>query len=183
MLEKALSCGESWRSRRASAVCRDIDEGNMKRPVSSQRGRARGAGTARVYHSSWRRRSVVIFAVLAFQIAIPAWCQVHTQIADRSLSGRVTSSSGTPVANARLVLKNSANSDTTSATVNSDGTYLVPDLSPGVYQIIASAQGFVDANTTVVIGAESQPVANLVMQPERSADAGSGHDGYSIMKG
>ncbi|PYX59287.1 MAG: hypothetical protein DMG76_06190 [Acidobacteria bacterium] len=162
---------------------RDIDEGNMKRPVSSQKGRARGVGTARVYHSSWRRRSVVIFAVLAFQIAIPAWCQVHTQIADRSLSGKVTSPSGTPVANARLVLKNSANSDTTSATGNSDGTYLVPDLSPGTYQITASAQGFVDAHTTVVISAESKLVVNLVMQPARTAEAGRGQAGSSTTKG
>jgi len=114
---------------------------------------------------------------------MPARCQVHTQLADRSLSGKVTSPSGTPVANARLVLKNSANSDTTSATGNSDGTYLVPNLSPGTYQITASAQGFVDAHTTVVIGAQSKLVVNLVMQPESSAEAGSGHAGSSTMKG
>jgi len=161
----------------------NIGEGNVKRPVSSQRSRTRGAGTAPVYHSSWRRRSVVVFAVLAFQIAIPAWCQVHAQIADRSLSGKVTSPSGTPVANARLVLKNSANSDTTSATGNSDGTYLVPNLSPGTYQITASAQGFVDAHTTVVIGAESKLVVNLVMQPARTAEAGRGQAGSSTTKG
>jgi len=120
---------------------------------------------------------------LVFLIGILQCIQVEAQLGERTLSGRVTSPSGIPVAHARLVLKDSTSSDMRSVTVNSDGTYLVPDLSPGTYQITASAQGFVDAHTTVVIGAESKPMANLVMQPEGAAEAGSGHAGSSTMKG
>jgi hypothetical protein len=66
-----------------------------------------------------------------------------------SLSGRVTSSSGSPVANARLVLKTITSSDIRSETVNSDGSYLVANLLPGTYEITVAAHGFADAHTRV----------------------------------
>jgi hypothetical protein len=167
VLKKVLLFGKSPCARRAGAVRSDIDEGHMKRDASFERGRASGADKARVHGSSWRRTPVFIFAVLAFQIGILGCFQVQAQIGDRTFSGRVTSSSGTPVANTRLILKNGASSDTRSVTVNSDGTYSAADLLPGIYQVTASAQGFEDTHATVAISSDSKPVLNLVVRAAR----------------
>src|SRR5258708_9706109 len=161
----------------------DIDEDNVKRPVSFEKGRARGTGKASVYPLNWRPTSLPIFAVLAFQIAILGCFPVQAQIRDRSLSGRITSPSGVPVANAQLVLKTSASSDTKSVTVNSDGTYLFGNLLPDTYEITASAQGFEDAHATVAISPDGKPVVNLVMRAANSAVAGRGQAGSSTVKG
>jgi len=120
---------------------------------------------------------------LVFLIGILQCIQVEAQLGERTLSGRVTSPSGIPVAHARLVLKDSTSSDMRSVTVNSDGTYLVANLLPGTYEITASAQGFADAHATVAISADGKPVVNLVMQPGGTAAAGKGQVGSSPVKG
>ncbi|MFY9558665.1 MAG: TonB-dependent receptor [Terriglobales bacterium] len=129
----------------------------------------------------WRRNSVSISVFLAFLIGILGCIQLQAQLRDRTLSGRITSPSGTPVGDARLVLKNGASSDVRSVTVNGDGTYLVADLVPGTYEITISAPGFADAHTTVVISAHGKPVVNLVMLA--ASAAGPGQAGSSTMKG
>ena len=155
----------------------------MKPPVSFERGRTSKAGTARVYRLNWRRTSASIFVILTFQIGILGGFQVRAQIRDGSLSGKITSPSGAPVANARLVLKNSATSDTRSVTVNSDGTYLVADLLPGTYEISASAPGFEDTHATVAISSAGKPAVNLVMRAANTSGAGEGQTGSSTVKG
>ncbi len=155
----------------------------MKPPDSFEKVRASGAGKARVFRLNWRRKSVSILVSLAVLIGILGCIQVQAQIRDRTLSGRVTSQSGTPVANALVVLKNMTSSDIRSVTVNSDGTYLVANLSPGTYQITASAQGFADAHATVAISADGKPLVNLVMQAGSTAEAGKGQVGSSTVKG
>jgi hypothetical protein len=155
----------------------------VKPPDSFEKVRASGADKARVFRLNWRRKSVSILVSLAVLIGILGCFQVQAQIGDRSLSGRVTSPSGTPVANARLVLKNSANSDTRSLTANNDGAYLVGNLAPGTYEITASAQGFEDAHATVAISSDGKPVVNLVMRAAGTAGAGRGQAGSSTVKG
>ena len=161
----------------------DHDEDNVKRPVSFEKGRARGAGKTSVYPFNWRPTSLLIFAVLAFQIAILGGFPAEAQIRERSLSGRVTSPSGTPVPNARLAIKSSTSTDTRSVAANNDGTYSVDDLLPGSYEITASAKGFEDTNATVTISSDSKPVVNLVMRAASAAGAGPGQAGSSTVKG
>src|SRR5258708_31405486 len=161
----------------------DIDEDHVKRPVLCEKGRASGGGTAGVYGLNWRRTSVFMFIALAFQVAILGRFQVQAQIPDGTLSGRVTSSSGSPVPNARLIIKNGTSSDTTSVTVNGDGTYVVANILPGTYEITASAQGFADVHTTVQITADGTPVMNLVMEEGNKAEAGKEKVGSSSAKG
>src|SRR6266566_62656 len=120
---------------------------------------------------------------LALAIGILGAVQAFAQAGDRTLSGVITSSSGAPVANARLMLKNIANSDTRSAMVNSDGTYSVADLAPGTYEITASAQGFEDAHATVAISVDGKPVVNLVLQAAGATTAGQRQAGSSTVKG
>jgi len=155
----------------------------MKRPVSFERGRANSAGAARIYRLNWQRTSVFMFVALAFQIGILGCFQVQAQIRDGSLSGRVASPSGAPVSNARLVLKNSASFDTTSVTVSSDGTYLFGSLSPGTYELTASATGFEDTHATVAISSDGKAVVNLVMRAASTAGAGKGQAASSTVKG
>lgn len=161
----------------------DIDEDNVKQPVTFEKGRARGAGKTTVRLLNRRPTSLPIFAVLAFQIAILGGFPVQAQIRNGSLSGTVTSPAGAPVANARLVLTNSASSETNSVTVNSDGTYLFGNLLPGTYEITASAQGFEDAHATVAISSDGKAAANLVMRASSTAGASRGQTGSSTVKG
>jgi hypothetical protein len=156
----------------------------MKPPDSFENVRARGSGTAQGFRLNRTRKSVSISVSLVFLIGSLGCIEVEAQPGgDRILSGRVTSSSGTSVANARLILKNITTSSVRSITVNSDGSYLVANLVPGTYEITASAQGFAEAHTTVEISAAGEPVVNLVMQVESSAGAGKGQVGSSSAKG
>src|SRR5207302_10968392 len=116
--------------------------------------------------------SVSIRLMLGFLICILGCSQLQAQPRDRTLSGKVTTPSGTPVANARVVVKNSTGSDIRSVTVKGDGTYVVVKLLPGTYEVTVSAQGFVDARTTTTLGANSNPELNLVLKPFSTAVAG-----------
>ena len=49
--------------------------------------------------------------------------------------------------------------------MNRDGSYVIPDVSTGTYEITASKQGLADAHTTATIGAGANSVVNLIMQP------------------
>jgi hypothetical protein len=96
----------------------------VKRLVLFEKSRASGAGTVRVFRLNGRRESVSNFVFLVFLIGILGSIQVKAQLGVRTLSGRITSPSGDPAANARLVLKNVASSEIRSVKVNSDGAYL-----------------------------------------------------------
>jgi Carboxypeptidase regulatory-like domain/TonB dependent receptor len=157
--------------------------GHVKRPDSFEKLRARGADQAGVLGRNWRRQSFSVLVTLALLIGILGGIQVCAQIRDRTLSGKVTSSSGIAVANARLVIKNSTASDTRSVVGNSDGTYLITNLSPGTYEITASAPGFTDAHATVVISSDDNPVLNLVMQAGSTTEARKGQVGSPTVKG
>jgi hypothetical protein len=156
-----------------------IDKNRMKRPDSFEKVRASRAGRVRVFRLNWRRESVPVLVFLAFAIGILGCIRVNAQIRDGTLSGKVTSPSGAPVANARLVLKNVARSDVRSVTLSSDGTYTAVNLLPGTYEITASAQGFEDAHATVVITSGGKPVVNLVMRATSMTRAGRGQAGSS----
>ncbi len=120
---------------------------------------------------------------LALAIGILAVVQAFAQAGDRTVSGAITSPSGSRIATARLSIKSIANGDTKSVNVKGDGSYVIRNLLPGTYEITVSAPGFADAHTTVAISADGKPVVNLVMQPASSAEAGRGQAGSSTMKG
>jgi hypothetical protein len=153
----------------------------MKRRDSSKKIRASGAHQAWVSRMTSNQPFSVISLVLLTSVlgCIP----VYAQDRGRTLSGTVTSASGTTIGNVRLVIKNIASSDTRSVTVSSDGTYLVASLSPGTYEITASAQGFENAHATVAITPNGKQVVNLVMRPANTSGAGGGQAGSSTMKG
>src|SRR5437667_5049103 len=120
---------------------------------------------------------------LALAISVLAAVPTLAQAAHCTLSGAITSPTGSRIATAHLSIKNIANGDTNSVTVERDGSYLIRNLLPGTYEITVSAPGFADGHTTVAISADGKPVVNLVLQTRRTREAGKGQVGSSTVKG
>src|SRR5258708_30850899 len=124
-----------------------------------------------------------VIRCLALAIGILSAVQAFAQAEDRSLSGVITSPTGSRIPTARFSIKNVANGDTRSVTVKPDGFYVVRSLLPGTYEITVSAPGFGDVHATVAISADGKPVVNLAMQPMGAAAADQGQGGSSTVKG
>ena len=170
----------------ATLAFEDSLEGcDVRRPDSVERTSSpeNETGKVRVFGLKKGQQSAPFLAFLAFLIGVLGFPQVHGQVRDGTLSGSVTSSSGDPVANARMVIKNIANNEVRSVTANRDGSYLVPNVSDGTYEITASKQGFVDAHATLTVPADGNSVVNLVMQTESATQAGKGQASPSRSKG
>src|SRR5947209_6063878 len=75
---------------------------------------------------------------LALLLPFPA----ITQTTAGSISGQVTDPSGAPVAQVTITATNQANHDQRSVQTLSDGTYRLPDVLPGTYDITAAISGF-----------------------------------------
>src|SRR5215469_3779248 len=129
----------------------------------------------------WRsvRRLLLCFLVLN----ILSWPQVHAHVGNKTLSGTVKSSSGAPIANARLVIKDTTNNEVKSVTANPDGAFSVANMSLGTYEITASKQGLADAHTTVTISADMNPVVSLVMSAKNAAQTDKAQVGSSTVSG
>jgi hypothetical protein len=87
------------------------------------------------------------------------------QVAGGTLSGSITDPSGAAVANAQVVIKNSATGVSTTVTTNTDGLYSAANLLPGEYEVAVSASGFntgIKKGITINVG--SQPVFNMALQ-------------------
>jgi hypothetical protein len=100
----------------------------------------------------------VFFALLA---ALPA----RAQLAGANLSGIVLDRSGGTVPNARVSIKNVATGVIREVQSNSDGLYSAPNLSPGSYEIEATAKGFSRAvvrEVTLTVGSERD--LNLILE-------------------
>src|SRR5256885_2204246 len=118
----------------------------MKSPDPIEKARVNTASKAPFFPPTpmnRRQESASMWLMLAFLICILGCIQLQAQLRDRTLSGKITTPSGAPVANARVVIKNNTSSDVRSATVNGDGTYLVVKLLADTYEVTVSAQGFV----------------------------------------
>jgi hypothetical protein len=111
---------------------------------------------------------VVLTFFLGLLICIPVAAQISTGI----LSGTITAASGSRIPNAHVWVKNMAGRVTRSFAADTHGFYSAPDLSPGTYEIIASAPGFADARTKMTIRAGFSQEANIVMHPRKRVQDG-----------
>src|SRR5438477_770260 len=132
--------------------------------------------------ASAKRMTTNLIRFLALAISVLAAVPTLAQAADCTLSGAVTSPTGSRIATAHLSIKNIANGDTKSVNVERDGSYLIRNLLPGTYEITVSAPGFADGHTTVAISADGKPVVNLVLQTRRTREAGKGQVGSPTVK-
>jgi len=100
--------------------------------------------------------------------------QLNAQVAGQTLSGRITSTSGARIANARVTFKNQTNGDTKSIAATEDGSFTLTNLSPGIFEITVSAPGFAESRTTVTMSAGVDSRADIVMHAQSSMEAGEG---------
>ncbi len=103
-------------------------------------------------------------AIAAFVILISS--RVPAQVVGRSLSGRITAVSGSPIPNTHLSIRNVTSGNSITATSSEDGSYRVSDLSPGNYEVSATATGFVAARASVTIRADADAMLNFVLKAE-----------------
>jgi hypothetical protein len=79
----------------------------------------------------------IVLLLLLFAV-LPA----HAQLAGANLSGVVTDESASPIAGAKVSIKDLANGMVREVSTNSDGLYSVPNLAPAQYEVTVSANGF-----------------------------------------
>lgn len=85
-----------------------------------------------------KRAAIVVGVWVGLMLGIPVFGQNVTG----SISGSITDSSGGSIAQAQVQVKNNATGLTRQAVTSSDGTYSVPSLTPGMYTVTATRQGF-----------------------------------------
>jgi hypothetical protein len=93
-----------------------------------------------------------------------AVCEAQTAV----LSGTVTTPAGTPVANARVSVKNVATGTASGTQTGVSGRYTVSNLVPGEYEVSVSAAGFPPKTSKVTIGSASGRL-DLVLAPPLGA--------------
>lgn len=82
-----------------------------------------------------------------------------------SVSGTVTSSSGSPISNATIVLENTTTGARITATSDASGTYRFDSVAPGTYRLqTSSAQGSGTPSTDIVVDATHAKTVNITMQ-------------------
>jgi outer membrane receptor protein involved in Fe transport len=107
---------------------------------------------------------------IALLVSILGFCVLNSrplraQVAGGTLSGTITDPSGAAVANAQVVIKNSATGVAKTVTTNTDGFYSAANLLPGEYEVAVSATGFnTEIKKAITINVGSQPVFSLVLQ-------------------
>jgi len=115
-------------------------------------------------HLTARTHSLAFWLLPFFSIGIFFSCPTYGQVAGATLSGTVKDPTGAIVPRTQIIVKNVATDVNTSATTNSDGFYVVPNLLPGTYDVTATASGFakaVHSSVTLTVGA--QQILNFVL--------------------
>ncbi len=129
-----------------------------------------------------RKKELPYFvSFIAFLFCVLAATHLNAQVGGGTLSGRITSTAGAGVANARLTIKNTANGDTKIVTANEDGSFTFSNLSPGIFEMTVSAPGFAEARTTVTVSAGMESRADIAMHTE--SNTGGGESGASGVSG
>src|SRR5450759_2156572 len=124
-------------------------------------------------HNVWAANLALLLLLLT---AVPSTGQVR----GTTISGSISSPSGGPIANAAITLKNLATNEARSFTANANGSYELPNLPPGKYEITASAPGYAPASITVDVAADSGAPANLVLLPLASGGATKASGGSAV---
>src|ERR1700729_2277747 len=130
------------------------------------------------------------FSCLLLLALCLAFVSAHSQPTSATISGGVTDSSGSFIANAAVDIANDATGVIYSVKTNSSGIYFVPILPPGHYHVQVSKQGFktiikpdvilnvqsaVALNFTLPIGATSESITvDSPPSPINTTDASVG---------
>src|SRR5260370_19221455 len=108
---------------------------------------------------------ILYLASIAFLLTLLPPFVVFSQMAARTLSGTVTSVSGSRISNAHISIRNTWSGETVFATGKEDGSYRGSNLAPGNYEVTTAAPGFVTAPVSVTLPADADDVADVVLHP------------------
>ena len=96
----------------------------------------------------------VIVVVLACAVRVE---RASAQVSGGTILGTLRDTSGASIPGAKVAIRNNATGIVTTITTNQSGLYRVPNLTPGTYQLTASATGFattIEDNVIVDVGSE-----------------------------
>ena len=116
-------------------------------------------------HSEFKSTCVHFAAIIAlfFSFFLPA--RVSAQVVGATISGTITDASGSKMPGVDISITNVGTGIVTTAVTKAEGTFTVPNLQPGNYEISASAKGFstlVRKGITLTVGQEL--ILNLSLQ-------------------
>ena len=106
-------------------------------------------------------RNYLLFLCLSLVVFV---CGLPAQTVDTAIQGTVTDSSGAAIPGATVIVSSSATGLKKQATTNSSGDYSITYLTPGNYDVTASASGFSSSvQKGVVLQINQQAKVNLAM--------------------
>ncbi len=115
----------------------------------------------RLCSRSSARLAASSFAVLALAVCL----HVHAQVAGGALQGTILDPSGAVVTRVHLDIKNTSTGVIRTAETNTDGFYTVANLTPGPYEITASAAGFnTEVRRGILMTVGAQQTLNLTLR-------------------
>ena len=83
------------------------------------------------------------FAVLAATLAVAsAATNLHAQVTGATVVGKITDATGTPLSNALVAILRPSTGIHIEVKTNDTGSYTVPNLTPGTYNVTVSADNF-----------------------------------------
>ncbi len=94
------------------------------------------------------------------------------QASDGTISGTVTDQAGAVVAGATIEITNQATGEKRSATTSDSGTYTVPNLSVGVYNVTATGTGFATSTVqSVKVSVSFNTTQDVVLNPQGASES------------
>ena len=115
--------------------------------------------------SGFKYTCVLFAAIFALLVSFCLPAPASAQVVGATISGTVTDPSGSKMADVNIVITNVGTGIITSTTTKGEGTFVLPNLQPGNYEISASAKGFstlVRKGITLTVGQEQ--ILNLALQ-------------------
>ncbi|HEX2664982.1 MAG TPA: carboxypeptidase-like regulatory domain-containing protein [Candidatus Acidoferrum sp.] len=116
--------------------------------------------------------------LMIFSLSVPL---LQAQQAEATLSGKVTDSSGAALPNAKVSVRNVETGQSAEVQTDGTGTYNLPELAPGDYEVTASVKGFTVKTGKVTLTAGATLTYNATLtalpsepQPQSPASVGAG---------
>lgn len=116
--------------------------------------------------------------LMIFSLSVPL---LQAQQAEATLSGKVTDSSGAALPNAMVSVRNVETGQSAEVQTDGTGTYNLPELAPGDYEVTASVKGFTVKTGKVTLTAGATLTYNATLtalpsepQPQSPASVGAG---------
>lgn len=116
--------------------------------------------------------------LMIFSLPVPL---LQAQQAEATLSGKVTDSSGAALPNAKVSVRNVETGQSAEVQTDGTGTYNLPELAPGDYEVTASVKGFTVKTGKVTLTAGATLTYNATLtalpsepQPQSPASVGAG---------